>query len=130
VAEITLAPTVIELGLNPDEYESIVGDLREAGHDARLQELRVERRSSDAVVVGAAFALWIFVGQPLAQRVRDKVLDEIIAIVERRLRRSRGYRGRQSGVIYGPNDEVLRRFELPEGDSDADSDEREDDARE
>lgn len=116
MAEITLAPTVIELGLNPEEYESIVGDLRDAGHDARLQELQAEARSSDAVIIGAAYSLWIFVGQPLAQRVRDEVLDEIIAIVKRRLRRSRGYRGRGTGVIYGPNRKVLRRFELPERD--------------
>jgi hypothetical protein len=114
VAEITLAPTVIELGMNREDYESIVGDLQQAGHDARLHEWE-ERRSIDPLTIGAAVSLWILVGQPLSERIRDEVLDEIVAIVKRRLRRSRGYTGRQSGVIYGPNQEVLRRFELPEG---------------
>jgi hypothetical protein len=113
VAEIVVAPIVIELGINRAQYESVVQDLQEAGHRASLHQPE-ERRSTGGVAAQAAYGLTIY----LLARVGDEVVDEIIETVKRRLRLGHAYRDRRrAGVIYGPGNDVLRTFELPEGDS-------------
>jgi hypothetical protein len=122
MAEILVAPIVIEYGLNGAHYESIVQDLREAGHRASLNQPE-ERRSAGAVAAQAAYLVAIYLLVRVGDRATDEVLDEITATVKRRLRRAVTYRDRRrKAVIYGARNEVLREFDMPEGASGGEED--------
>jgi hypothetical protein len=111
VARILLEPQGIEAGFYRDQYEELISDLRAAGHEVVLKP-RPETRSVDPVDVGRELII------RLIGHLEDGALDAIVAAVLLRLRGWKiGRKGQaRRGVIYGPDGEVLREFDLPGAD--------------
>ncbi len=76
----------------------------------------VEERSITGSISTAAVVLAVYV----FGRLRDQAVDEIIASLQRLTFRRSPRSMSRTGILYGPNREVLRRIELPESDGEDD----------
>jgi hypothetical protein len=120
MARIVIEPQPIEMGRNREVYEALAEDLREAGHDARL-EYPPEQRGG---IHHAAFDVQVF----LLDRVSDAVITVIVGLIVERLTRSRRPRKERPpeapeamgarGATVGPRGEILREFDIPPPHSD------------
>jgi hypothetical protein len=113
---VLVAPNRAEWEPSRDQYDGFVSALKEAGLGAWLQEPRDGQYAQGGVVTDPLIDLTIF----LWEQVREETIGAIVALAIENLRRraTRGRRWRRKrvrrGVIYGPDGEVLRTFELPE----------------
>jgi hypothetical protein len=107
---ILLAPNGAEWAEGQAQYEALVEVLAEAGVDASVQEPREGRYAQGGIVTDPLIDLSIFIWQ----HVSEELIGIVVALAVERLRR-RSKKTRK-GVIYGPNGEVLREFELPADD--------------
>jgi hypothetical protein len=107
---ILLAPNGAEWAEGQPQYEAFVEALTEAGVDASVQEPREGRYAQGGIVTDPLIDLSIFIWE----HVSEELIGIVVALAMERLRR-RSKRSRK-GVIYGPNGEVLREFELPPDD--------------
>lgn len=111
-----MAPNRAEWELGRDQYEGFVCALQEAGYGAWLQEPRDGRYAEGGMVTDPLIDLSIF----LWEQVREEAIGALVALAFEHLRRRAGRRRRwrrqraRRGVIYGPDGEVLRTFELPD----------------
>jgi hypothetical protein len=104
---IVLEPGVMELGANRDAYEALIDDLAAQGFDARIHQ-KMERR--DGGIQHAAADLAIFLAGAAGGSVIDSIVKAVIARVRESVLNKR--RPTRRGVIFGPNGEVLREFDI------------------
>jgi hypothetical protein len=107
---ILLAPNGAEWAEGQAQYEALVETLAEAGVDASVQEPREGRYAQGGIVTDPLIDLSIFIWQ----HVSEELIAIVVALAVERLRRRS--KKKRKGVIYGPNGEVLREFELPPDD--------------
>ena len=105
-----MAPNGAEWAEGQAQYEALVGALAEAGVDASVQEPREGRYAQGGIVTDPLIDVSIFIWQ----HVSEELIGIVVALALERLRR-RSKKTRK-GIIYGPNGEVLREFELPPDD--------------
>lgn len=104
---VLLAPNGAEWADGQDQYAGLIAALGEEGLDASVQEPRDGQYARGGIVTDPLIDVSIF----LWEHVSDELIGVLVALAVERLRR-RGKR-RRKGVIYGPDGEVLREFELP-----------------
>lgn len=105
--QIVLEPGAMEFGVHRDAYSALVVDLTAQGFDAQIVE-PIERRHG--VITHAAADLVIYVGAAIGA----SIIDSIVKAVIERVRHSplNKQHGTRRGVIFGPDGEVLREFEV------------------
>jgi hypothetical protein len=110
MAGITLAPTPLELGLHREQYDRLVRELEEQGHDVELRRPIEERAPpGDASGPAPALELAVHIAGFVSDHIVDALVGVLIARLASRLRRNEPRRV----TIYGPDGRVLRELELP-----------------
>ena len=115
---IILEPTPGELGLNQERYDAAIQQLEELGHIVTLRPPDEDESVPEPEAVLHALAveadLDALAVYLLEEFVDEHVIDAIVAVLIGRLtaRRQHSQRARQA-VVYGPDQSVLRTFELP-----------------
>ncbi|MGB2711246.1 MAG: hypothetical protein WBC33_06990 [Conexibacter sp.] len=100
---------MLEYGLYRQCYVTLPAALADGGFDVVVEQDNggIESRSLPADAVVYVADLFVYLGEHLT----DEALTAFVALLVRHLL---GKRNRaRTGVIYGPDGEVLRRFKLP-----------------
>jgi hypothetical protein len=103
----------MELGLNRESYDAAIQELEGLGHTVMLKPPTEYRSVPGAEAVLHTLGVYLF------EFVDEHVIDAIVGVLIARLtaRKLRGQRPRRA-VIYGPNKNVIRDFELPTTETD------------